>query len=105
MARVVVLGAGMIGLAAGMLLTRDGRHVTYTARRPTLEQTLGRAAERERGLEVRRGRAVAGLLISGANGARHVAGVLLESGEGLRADLVVDAMGRASRLPRWLRAL
>ena len=32
----------------------------------------------------------------------HVTGVRLDSGETLDADLVVDAMGRRSQLPRWL---
>jgi 2-polyprenyl-6-methoxyphenol hydroxylase-like FAD-dependent oxidoreductase len=36
------------------------------------------------------------------NGTPHVTGVRLDSGETLHADLVVDAMGRSSRLPRWL---
>jgi hypothetical protein len=36
--------------------------------------------------------------------APHVVGVRTESGEELRADLVVDATGRRSPLPRWLEA-
>ena len=35
------------------------------------------------------------------NGTPHVTGVRLDSGETLQADLVVDAMGRGSPLPRW----
>src|SRR6185436_906247 len=32
----------------------------------------------------------------------HVVGIRTEAGEELRADLVVDATGRRSPLPRWL---
>ncbi len=35
------------------------------------------------------------------NGTPHVTGVRLDSGETLHGDLVVDAMGRGSPLPRW----
>ncbi|HWY17480.1 MAG TPA: FAD-dependent monooxygenase [Solirubrobacteraceae bacterium] len=81
----------------------DARFVTYTARRPVFEQVLARAAAEEPGLEVRRGAAVKQLTVQVATGTPHVNGARLESGETLRADLVVDAMGRGSRLPRWLR--
>ena len=188
MARIVVLGAGVCGLAAGMLLRRDGHEVTVlerdpaavpesgedawegwsregvtqfrlphlmlargrlvleqglpdvcealeaagalrfnqfvlpptiiertpregdermwtlTARRPVLEQVLGRAAEAEPGLEVRRGVAVQELLMGAYDGTPHVSGIRTSSREELRADLVVDAMGRRSQLPRWLEA-
>jgi 2-polyprenyl-6-methoxyphenol hydroxylase-like FAD-dependent oxidoreductase len=80
----------------------DERFVTYTARRSTFEQVLGKAAERERNLEIRRGAAVREPTIRVGNGTPHVTGVRLESDETLAADLVVDAMGRRSPLPRWL---
>jgi 2-polyprenyl-6-methoxyphenol hydroxylase-like FAD-dependent oxidoreductase len=85
---------------------RDGdeRFVTITARRTTLEQTLGRAAEAEPGLEVRRGSSVAELLTTQAGQLVHVDGVRTADGDELRADLVVDAMGRRSPAPRWLAA-
>lgn len=80
----------------------DGqRFVTFTARRPVFEQVLGRAAEQQDDLHVRRGADVAGLLAQ-TNGDAHVTGVRLRSGETLDADLVVDAMGRRSSLPQWL---
>lgn len=189
MARIVVLGAGVCGLAAGMLLSRDGHEVvvlerdadgvpgsadeawkewsrdgvaqfrqphflhargrivleealpdiaraleaagamrfdllstmpplltdrsrrdgderfeTITARRPVLEQVLCRAANSEPGMELRNGVAVRELLVSCYNGTPHVTGVQTESGDELRADLVVDATGRRSQLPRWLEA-
>jgi flavin-dependent dehydrogenase len=37
-----------------------------------------------------------------SNGVPRIAGVRTTGGEGLPADLVVDAMGRRSRLPAWL---
>src|ERR1700729_2098841 len=79
----------------------DERFVTYTARRPVFEQVLGRAAEDEPSLRVRRGVTVKEPIIQLGNGAPHVTGVHLDSGETLQADLVVDAMGRGSQLPRW----
>jgi 2-polyprenyl-6-methoxyphenol hydroxylase-like FAD-dependent oxidoreductase len=83
---------------------RDGdeRFVTMTARRPVLEQALARAAEAESGLELRRGVTVQELVMSAYDGIPHVSGVRTQSGEELHADLVVDAMGRRSQLPRWL---
>jgi 2-polyprenyl-6-methoxyphenol hydroxylase-like FAD-dependent oxidoreductase len=79
----------------------DERFVTYTARRSTIEQVLGKTAESEPGLEVRRGTAVKELTMLLGGGTPHVTGVRLHSGETLSADLVVDAMGRRSQLPRW----
>jgi 2-polyprenyl-6-methoxyphenol hydroxylase-like FAD-dependent oxidoreductase len=83
---------------------RDGdeRFKTITARRPVLEQVLGRAADAEPGLEIRRGVCVRELVVHAHNGIPHVGGVRTDAGEELRADLVVDAMGRRSQLPRWL---
>jgi 2-polyprenyl-6-methoxyphenol hydroxylase-like FAD-dependent oxidoreductase len=189
MARIVVLGAGMCGLAAGLLLRRDGHEVTVlerdpervpgsgedawerwarrgvtqfrqphillprgrivleealpdvlaaletagavrfdmvalmppsitdraprngderlwtiTARRPVLEHTLRRAAEAEPGLDVRSGVSVRELVMSSYDGIPHVCAVRTDSGEELRADLLVDAMGRRSQLARWLEA-
>src|ERR1700677_356740 len=80
----------------------DERFVTYTARRPIIEQALAKAAEDEPGLEVRRGTTVKELTMQAGTGAPHVTGARLDSGETLNADLVVDAMGRRSPLPRWL---
>ena len=80
----------------------DHRLGTLTARRSTVEQIFGAAAEAEPRLEVRRGVSVAELVTGAGNGFPHVAGVRTEGGEELMADLVVDAMGRRSPLPRWL---
>jgi 2-polyprenyl-6-methoxyphenol hydroxylase-like FAD-dependent oxidoreductase len=84
----------------------DERFVTLTARRPPFERVVARAAEAEPGVEVRRGVSVEGVLLgpSAGDGAPHVAGVRTSGGEELHADLVVDAMGRSSKLPAWLLA-
>lgn len=74
----------------------DERFVTITARRTTIEHAFASVAERE--LDVRRGVAVEQLI-----GAPHVSGVRTAAGDTICADLVVDAMGRRSRTPQWLR--
>jgi 2-polyprenyl-6-methoxyphenol hydroxylase-like FAD-dependent oxidoreductase len=80
----------------------DHRFVTLTARRATLEQVVARTASAEHRLEVRRGVVVSGLLTRRHGDVPHVVGVRTESGEIVQADLVVDASGRRSPLPRWL---
>jgi 2-polyprenyl-6-methoxyphenol hydroxylase-like FAD-dependent oxidoreductase len=97
----------MLGAMPPMITDRapregDERFTTLTARRPTLEQVFGAAAQAEPGLEVRRGIGAKGLTTTTCNGTPHVTGVLTDAGEELTADLVVDAMGRRSQLPRWL---
>ncbi len=77
---------------------------TITARRPVLEQVLRRAAENEPGLQIRSGVSVHELVMSAYDGIPHVCGVRTDAGQELHADLVVDAMGRRSPLPRWLEA-
>jgi 2-polyprenyl-6-methoxyphenol hydroxylase-like FAD-dependent oxidoreductase len=85
----------------------DERLATLTARRPTVEQIFGAAADSEPRLDVRRSVGVAELVTgpSAADGFPHVIGVRTDDGQELRADLVVDAMGRRSVLPRWLEQL
>ena len=82
----------------------DERFATLTARRPTIEHVFARAAEAQSRLKVRRGVVATGLLTgaSAGGGTPHINGVRLASGEELRGDLVVDAMGRRSSLPGWL---
>jgi 2-polyprenyl-6-methoxyphenol hydroxylase-like FAD-dependent oxidoreductase len=100
--RLDILGLMPPTLAGDGPQAGDERFVTYTARRSTFERVLGKAAAEEPGLEVRRGAGVKELTTRIANGTPHVTGVQLDSGETLNADLVVDAMGRRSQLPRWL---
>jgi 2-polyprenyl-6-methoxyphenol hydroxylase-like FAD-dependent oxidoreductase len=75
----------------------DERFATITARRPVIEHAFARVAQEE--LDVRRGAEVERLV---SNGVPRIAGVRTTGGEELPADLVVDAMGRRSRLPAWL---
>lgn len=78
--------------------------LVITARRPVLEKVLAEAAANDPGIAVRRGTGVAALLTGPAAraGAVHVTGVRTENGTEIAADLVVDASGRRSALPRWL---
>jgi len=101
-ARMDLLALMPPNLAEDQPRVGDDRFVTYTARRPIFEQVLSKAAAEEPRLEIRRGAAVKELMIDRVNGAPHVDGVRLDSGETLHGDLVVDAMGRGSQLPRWL---
>ena len=85
----------------------DDRFRSVTGRRPVVEATFASAAVATSGLTIRRGTRVAGLR-AGAQavaGTPHVDGVILDSGEELDADLVVDAMGRRSKLADWLADL
>jgi 2-polyprenyl-6-methoxyphenol hydroxylase-like FAD-dependent oxidoreductase len=80
----------------------DERFATITARRPTIEWVFARAAQAEPGVEIRRGVAVASLTARDPDGVPHVTGVRTDAGDEVAADLVVDAMGRRSQLPRLL---
>jgi len=75
-----------------------------TGRRSIYESVVAAFAQSMDRVTVRRGCAVAGLETgpSAAAGVPHVTGVRTESGERFEADLVVDATGRRSPLPRWL---
>ena len=81
----------------------DERLVTLTARRTTVELLFARAAEAQDGLEVRRGVAASALDGVASAGRLNVTGVRTDAGETLAADLVVDAMGRRSRMPAMVR--
>jgi 2-polyprenyl-6-methoxyphenol hydroxylase-like FAD-dependent oxidoreductase len=80
----------------------DERFVTVTARRAALEWVFARAAADEPGVEVRRGVEAKELIADRADGVPHVTAVRTAAGEALSADLVVDAMGRRSKLPALL---
>jgi 2-polyprenyl-6-methoxyphenol hydroxylase-like FAD-dependent oxidoreductase len=80
----------------------DERFVALAVRRPVLEQVFALRAENEPRLDIRRGVVVRELTVRSYDGLPHVTGVRTEAGEELSADLVVDAMGRRSQLPRWL---
>ena len=85
----------------------DDRFRYVTGRRPVVEAVLARRAEEHHGVTVRRGVAAGGLLTAGGpvDGVVHVTGVRTARGERLEGDLVVDAMGRRTRLGEWLGAV
>lgn len=84
----------------------DEQYEALTARRPVMEAVLARAARSTPGVEIRRGVAVEGLVTGtpAEPGTPHVTGVRTASGEVIRGDLVVDALGRRSPLASWLQA-
>jgi hypothetical protein len=83
----------------------DDQFLTLTGRRPVLEYAFASVAEQV--VDVRRGSAVTELLCgpSALSGVPHVTGLRTADGERIDADLVIDASGRQSVLPRWLTAL
>jgi 2-polyprenyl-6-methoxyphenol hydroxylase-like FAD-dependent oxidoreductase len=78
-----------------------------TGRRPVIEYAVAGAAAEQPGVVIRRGAQVTGLTggLSAIPGIPHVTGVRISGGEELRADLVVDAMGRRSRSAELLTTL
>lgn len=84
----------------------DERFETLTGRRPVLESAFARIAERTPGVAILRG-VVVDVLITGSSvlpGIPHVVGVRTRDGVELLADLVIDAMGRRSKLTEWITA-
>ena len=75
----------------------DADLATVTCRRPVLDAVLRSAVADEPGVTFHDS-AVRGL----RRDDHHVSGVEFASGDALRADLVVDAAGRNSPVPRWL---
>ena len=88
---------------------RDGdeRYEALTARRPVMEAALAGCAASMPGIAVRRGVAVEGLVAGTPThqDTPHVVGVRTIGGEEIRADLVVDTLGRRSTLPAWLQGV
>jgi 2-polyprenyl-6-methoxyphenol hydroxylase-like FAD-dependent oxidoreductase len=78
-----------------------------TGRRPVVESVIAAMAAEQPGVVLRRGVRATGLIDgpSSIPGVPHVTGVRTAAGEQLRADLVVDAMGRRSRGAELLTAL
>jgi 2-polyprenyl-6-methoxyphenol hydroxylase-like FAD-dependent oxidoreductase len=85
----------------------DAVLVSICARRPLFESALRAVAEAEPGVTVESGVRVVGLV--GApergNGVLRVRGARMDDGGVVEADLVVDALGRTSRVVSWLRDL
>lgn len=95
--------------AIGVMSPRPGddRFETITGRRPILECAFARVAESTPGVKIVRGVAVDGPINgpSARLGIPHVAGVHIQDGAAVQADLVIDAMGRRSKLGDWVVAL
>ena len=75
-----------------------------TGRRPIIEWAVAAMAQAAPNVTIRRGTKVRELITgaSAVSGVPHVAGVRTTSGEEIRADLVVDAMGRRSQACEWI---
>jgi 2-polyprenyl-6-methoxyphenol hydroxylase-like FAD-dependent oxidoreductase len=88
---------------------RDGdeRFEAMTGRRPMVEAAFARTAAATPNVTICRGVAMKGLLTGDSvlDGVPHVVGVVTDTGEEMRADLVVDATGRRSPLPALLEAI
>jgi len=102
----------MIGGLPPMITDRnprpgDDRFLSDTARRTTAEYTFADAARNEPGVAIERGVTVAGVLAgpSVIKGVPHLVGAITSDGREIRADLVVDAMGRRSKIGGWLTAV
>lgn len=80
----------------------DEELVYLWARRPVIEWALRRAVEQQDGVELRGGAEVARLLSS--DDGRRALGVVLADGSAVRADMVVDALGRYRCPAGWPRA-
>jgi 2-polyprenyl-6-methoxyphenol hydroxylase-like FAD-dependent oxidoreductase len=87
---------------------RDGdeQYEALTARRPVTEAVLARNTAATPGVEIRRGVAIDGVLTgpSVEDGTPHIVGVRCATGEEVRADLVIDTLGRRSPMASWLAA-
>lgn len=85
----------------------DDKFRFVTGRRPVVEAVVASMATEHDGVTVRRGVGASGVLTgeSLSGDAPHVTGVTTSTGEEIRADLVVDAMGRRTRMTEWLAAV
>jgi 2-polyprenyl-6-methoxyphenol hydroxylase-like FAD-dependent oxidoreductase len=84
----------------------DDKFRFVTGRRPVVEAVIADKARGHPGVTVRRGTKVSGV-ITGTSmepGVLHVTGVRTAGGDEIRADLVIDAMGRKTPCGDWLTA-
>ncbi|MEU8779138.1 FAD-dependent oxidoreductase [Streptomyces sp. NPDC048606] len=107
-ARRVPIPTGMVGFSAQGWFRRWGRaetHFVIACTRPLLDAVLREALTARPGVRVLERRRVVGLVGS----ALRITGVRVRGADGreevLEADFVVDASGRGSRAPAFLRAL
>lgn len=85
----------------------DAVYDAVTARRPIAEAAIARVVDANENVTVQRGVAVDALITgdSTGDGIPHVIGVRTEAGDELLADIVIDAGGRRSSLPKLLNAI
>src|SRR6185437_11532530 len=76
-------------------------------RRPIAEAAIAGVVDANENVTVRRGTAVAGLITgdSAGDGVPHVIGVRTEAGDDVMGDVVIDAGGRRSTLPKLLAGI
>ena len=79
--------------------------VALSSRRLVYEAVLRRKVEAEAHIELRSGVDLGGLIARSDKTVSTVTGLRTRDGEQLHADLVVDACGRRSAAPRWLREI
>ncbi|GAA3381838.1 FAD-dependent oxidoreductase [Cryptosporangium minutisporangium] len=106
--RFNLLGEGVWPMEAGSSYRPgDERFDVVGARRPILEAAVAATADRTPGITIRRGVTVTGLLtgLYLTPGPPRVTGVRTRDGENIHAELVVDATGRRSPLPRLLAGI
>ena len=91
----------------GSAREEDDAFACISGRRCVVEAAVAAVAGQTQHLEIRRGTAVTALVTGpfAHDGVPHVAGVALDTGEEITADLVVDMTGRRSALPQWLEAI
>jgi 2-polyprenyl-6-methoxyphenol hydroxylase-like FAD-dependent oxidoreductase len=85
----------------------DEAFVSLCARRPLFEYALRQVLEREDNFTLEASTRVVGLIPASARTSAplRLGGVRTSRGREIRADLVVDALGRSSQLCSWLKAL
>ncbi|GFM70812.1 hypothetical protein PSCICL_18040 [Pseudomonas cichorii] len=84
---------------------RSGIHAHYCSRR-LIDNQLRRCLTTVPQVEILSGTRVTGIGFAGAEGQRHVNGVTIDNGSGaqhLPCDLLVDASGRGTHMPSWLK--
>jgi 2-polyprenyl-6-methoxyphenol hydroxylase-like FAD-dependent oxidoreductase len=81
----------------------DEELATITCRRPVFDAVLRAGVHAEAAVELRPGRAVGLELRGGQGGVPHVSGLRLDSGDVISAEVLVDASGRNTPVPGWLR--
>lgn len=79
--------------------------VALSSRRLVYEAVLRRKVESQARIELRSGVDLGGLIARSDKTVSTVTGLRTRDGEQLHADLVVDACGRRSAAPRWLREI